>query len=137
MRAVDRENLKLFAFDPPNPTSCVHRFAVGWHYKRIPKSRQARLAFWKFIDGTERHPGKIGVRIAARDRRKEKPDNRNGQGRRYQSVKENPELHKQPASGNRIFVWHLETPNAVCCLKRNTAAQDFALVLTQATQPRL
>src|SRR5215469_15529066 len=94
VRTVDGKNLKLIAVNAAHPARRVHGLAVGRHHIGIPESSQARLAFRKFADLTERYPGKVGVSAAARDGRKQEAHNRHCEGRCHQAVEDYSDLHE-------------------------------------------
>src|SRR4029077_592688 len=62
VRAIDRKNLKLLAFDATHPACGIDCLAIGRHHVGIPECSQPRLAFWKFAHGPERYPRQVGVR---------------------------------------------------------------------------
>src|SRR5262249_17993373 len=67
MHAVDGKNLKLIAFRVPYPASRVRRLAIGWRHIWVPKGGQPSLPLRKFTNGTQWHPGEIGIRAPARN----------------------------------------------------------------------
>src|SRR5262249_22566585 len=67
VHAVDRKNLKLIASDVPHPASRVRRLAISRRHIWVPKGREPRLAFGKIANGSQWHPGEIGIRAPPRN----------------------------------------------------------------------
>src|SRR5262249_13552122 len=135
MGTIHGKNLELFAFDPANPASSVDGLAIGWCHVWISKSGQARLAFGKLIDPTERHPREVSTGAPASHRGKKKSHDRHGQRGGHKPVKKNAQLHEQTAAGNCVFVWHRQTPIAGSDSQQNTVAPDSSRGAKPARQP--
>src|ERR1700752_5464573 len=136
MRAVDGKDLELITRDPAHPACRVHGLPVGRHRVGIAKFSEPRLAFGKFVDATKRHPRKVTVAAAARNRRDEEPHDRHRQSSCPQTVEENSHLHEKSTAGKSIFIRHRETPNAGCNSKLSTVARGTEPAAKRATQLR-
>jgi hypothetical protein len=75
----------------------VVRVAIGEGQDWIPECREARLAFWKFVEVAERDPTLVLTAIASEDRRNQIPDERNAQQRYREAVQEESNLREQGA----------------------------------------
>src|SRR6267378_211200 len=89
MRAINGKNLELIASHTPDPARRVHRLTVRRSHVGILKCCQPRLAFRKFADRSERHPGKIGVRAPASNRGQNKSHNGYRKRGRHHAVEQN------------------------------------------------
>jgi hypothetical protein len=98
MRAVDREDLELIAFDMPHPARSVRGLAIGRANVWMSKGRQACLALRKLAGGAKRHPGaKASAASASHSRQNES----NGGYRKncpHKAVEQNSQLRQDAAS---------------------------------------
>ena len=98
MRAIDREDLKFLAREPPHPTGNVRRRAIPGSSVWIAIGRQPGLIFRKILQRAEHDP-RLRRYIAAKAG-EDIPDHWNGQQGRGDNIERGANRKQEPATGH-------------------------------------